>query len=287
MDKATRVLTLLTRLINGDVVRPFEFNDITGISSKTLQRDITELNTFFYESDYWNNKETKVIYSRSLEGYTLINGSYSKSSLGVLSLLIKIKSLTPILHNDVYNVLLNEISYNRVEDKYILKSVLEHFKIRSGHLPGRNLMKLQESITKQLKTRIEIEDKIIVKPLSLMYMHYDYWLTYEQGGIIKNIKVRDIKSIRLLESKFEKVNNEKPITFEVDLSIWNQFKQQFSIKEILNRENSKITVIVSCTELDAYYIAYQLAPLATIISPQNYIDNFIKRLESIKSIYKK
>lgn len=119
MDKATRVLTLLTLLINGDVVKTGEFSGLAGVSSKSIQRDINDLNTFFYESDYWNNKNTKAIYSRALDGYTLSNTSYSNDSLALLSLLIKIQSLTPILHVDVYNLFQQQIANYRIEDKYI------------------------------------------------------------------------------------------------------------------------------------------------------------------------
>ena len=40
-----------------------------------------------------------------------------------------------------------------------------------------------------------------------------------------------------------------------------------------------------CTRFDAYYIAYQLAPLAKIIAPESYIDSFIERLDEIKRTY--
>lgn len=206
------------------------------------------------------------------------NGSYSNNSLALLSLLIKIKSLTPILHINVYNLFLEYISNNRIEDKYILKSVLDHFNLRNEQLPGVNLMKLQESITKGLKVRINLDNKIIVKPLTLMYMHYDYWLTYEYETKIYTKKVREIESVYVLEaSSYDCVTNIHPVKFEVDLSIWPQFKKQFSIKQILECKNGKVIVLVSCTELDSYYIAYQLAPLARMLSPQAYIDSFINR----------
>jgi predicted DNA-binding transcriptional regulator YafY len=285
LDKATRVLTLLTRLINGDVVKTGEFSGLAGVSSKSIQRDINDLNTFFYESDYWNNKNTKAIYSRALDGYTLSNTSYSNDSLALLSLLIKIQSLTPILHVDVYNLFQQQIANYRIEDKYILKHVLNHFKIRSDKLPGRNLMKLQESIEKKLQIRIELQDKMIIKPLTLMYMHYDYWLTYEFNLSIHTVKVRDIKSVRLLESTFENVKHDTPVKFEIDLSIWQQFKQQFSVKQVLEHKDGKVIAPVSCTELDSYYIAYQLAPLARMLGPQSYIDSFIQRLDTIKNMY--
>ena len=53
-----------------------------------------------------------------------------------------------------------------------------------------------------------------------------------------------------------------PVKFEIDLSIWQQFKQQFSVKQVLEHKDGKVIALVSCTELDSYYIAYQLAPLA-------------------------
>lgn len=285
MDKATRVLTLLTRLLNDDVVNTFEFSRIAGVSSKSIQRDINDLNNFFYESDYWNNKHTKVVYSRNLDGYQLSNGSYSKNSLSLLSLLITIKSLTPILHNNVYNLFLDEISKNRLEDKFVLKSVLNHFNIRPDILPGEHLMTLQKSIAKKLMVRITLDKKIVIKPLSLIYMHYDYWFTYEYQNNIYTIKVRDILDIRLLESKFDETKNNKPFKFEIDKSIWKQFEQQYSIQKILKNEGNKIIAEVSCTDLDAYYIAYQLAPLARMLAPKSYINSFINRLETIKGLY--
>lgn len=285
MDKATRVLTLLTRLLNDDVVNTFEFSRIAGVSSKSIQRDINDLNNFFYESDYWNNKHTKVVYSRNLDGYQLSNGSYSKNSLALLSLLITIKSLTPILHNNVYNLFLDEISKNRLEDKFVLKSVLNHFNIRPDILPGEHLMTLQKSIAKKLMVRITLDKKIVIKPLSLIYMHYDYWFTYEYQNNIYTIKVRDILDIRLLESKFDEAKNNKPFKFEIDKSIWKQFEQQYSIQKFLKNEGNKIITEVSCTDLDAYYIAYQLAPLARMLAPKSYINSFIDRLETIKGLY--
>lgn len=285
MDKATRVLTLLTRLLNDDVVNTFEFSRIAGVSSKSIQRDINDLNNFFYESDYWNNKHTKVVYSRNLDGYQLSNGSYSKNSLALLSLLITIKSLTPILHDNVYNLFLDEISKNRLEDKFVLKSVLNHFNIRPDILPGEHLMTLQKSIAKKLMVRITLDKKIVIKPLSLIYMHYDYWFTYEYQNNIYTIKVRDILDIRLLESKFDEAKNNKPFKFEIDKSIWKQFEQQYSIQKILKNEGNKIITEVSCTDLDAYYIAYQLAPLARMLAPKSYINSFIDRLETIKGLY--
>lgn len=285
VDKTHRVLTLMTRLINGEVIKTDQFSDENRISHKTVQRDMNNLNYFFYESMYWSHKETKVVFDRKKGGYTLINNSYSNDSLSLLSLLIKIKSLTPLLHYSVYSLFHNQIKQTKIEDQYTLMRLLNHFNIRKDILPGVTLMNLQKSIVKKLKVRIELQSKIVITPLSLMYMHYDYWLTYEYQNTIYTIKVRDIKGMKLLDTTFENVQSTELVTFDIDLSIWEQFKSQFSIVEVLKKEQNHIRVLVACTELDTYYIAYQLAPLAQVIQPQKYIDRFVERLEQIKAVY--
>ena len=62
-----------------------------------------------------------------------------KHSLGILSLLIKLQSLTPILHHDIHKFLLGSISSMKVSDKHVLMSTLNQFKIRQELLPGKIL----------------------------------------------------------------------------------------------------------------------------------------------------
>ena len=102
MDKATRILNILTLLLNGHVVTQKDLNFFTNVSKKSIQRDINTLNTFFYESDFWRNNHTKVVYNPQLGGYEMTQDTKNKQSLGVLSLLIKLQSLTPILQFDIY-----------------------------------------------------------------------------------------------------------------------------------------------------------------------------------------
>lgn len=288
LDKATRVLNLFTRLINENVVLTSDLTDLTDVSSKSIQRDINTINLFFYESDFWRFQQTKVIYNRRLNGYQLINDAYNQKSLRLISLLIKIKSLTPTLHKEMFNLFEREINSQNVENQKVLKSVLNHFNVREESLPGYQLMTLQKAITQQRDVRFQIEgqnDKIVIKPLSLMYMHYDYWLTYEYKKEVSTISVRSISDINVLESHFNHVHTKTPITFEINKQIWEQFKQQFSIQSMIEEREDTLIVEVNCTDLDAFYISYQLAPLARMLGPQQLIDQFVNRLEVIKKQY--
>lgn len=47
MDKATRILNILTLLLNGHVVTQEDLDRFTNVSKKSIQRDINTINTFF------------------------------------------------------------------------------------------------------------------------------------------------------------------------------------------------------------------------------------------------
>lgn len=47
MDKATRILNMLTLLLNGHVVTQEDLDRFTNVSKKSIQRDINTINTFF------------------------------------------------------------------------------------------------------------------------------------------------------------------------------------------------------------------------------------------------
>lgn len=69
------------------------------------------------------------------------------------------------------------------------------------------------------------------------------------------------------------------------LLISRKFKQQFSIQNMIEEREDTLIVEVNCTDLDAFYISYQLAPLARMLGPQQLIDQFVNRLEVIKKQY--
>ncbi|MEL0537286.1 hypothetical protein [Staphylococcus debuckii] len=285
MDKSTRVLNIFTRLLNGETIRKSELSDFGNVSTKSIQRDVRIINDFFYESEYWNNRHTEIVYKKN--GYELITHFNSLSSLALLGLMIKIKSLTPILHVDVYNLFKREIQNMRMEERKILYEMLDHFKKRNDKFPGETLMLIEKAISQKNLVWMKFNGRIIeVKPLSTMYMHYDYWFTYEFDKTVYTERVRLIENFKVSDHIFDEVKSKELVTVEIDQTKWDLFRQQYSIVEELERtKDGKIIVRIACTELDAYYIAYQMAPLARILEPQKYIDSFIDRLNQIKSCY--
>lgn len=83
--------------------------------------------------------------------------------------------------------------------------------------------------------RIELEDKkIVIKPLSILYMHYDYWFTYEEDYEIETILLRDILSVKVLNLKFKKDGTCNPVLFQIHTHFWNQFHDNFLLRKLLN-----------------------------------------------------
>ncbi len=145
MDKSSRILNLLTLLLNGRVVTQEDIHTFTDVSKKSIQRDINTINTFFYENSYWNHTNTRVVYNHKRNGYELKQDTNSKNSLGILSLLIKLQSLTPVLHYDIYKFLSSSIASLKLADKHILMTMLNQFKVRQELLPGKLLMAASKS----------------------------------------------------------------------------------------------------------------------------------------------
>ena len=143
MDKATRILNILTLLLNGHVVTQEDLDRFTNVSKNLFNVILIQL-IHFYESHFWRSNHTKIVYNYQLGGYELTHDTTNKQSLGVLSLLIKLQSLTPILHYDIYKFFLHTMSSVRIEDKHILMTMLHQFKVRDDLLPGKRLMDLQK-----------------------------------------------------------------------------------------------------------------------------------------------
>lgn len=138
MDKSTRILNILTLLLKGHVVTQHDLNQFTDVSKKSIDVILIPLTRSFMKMSFG----VIVI----LESFIIINWqdmnlskTQSKHSLGILSLLIKLQSLTPILHHDIHKFLLSSISSMKVSDKHVLMSTLNQFKIRQELLPGKIL----------------------------------------------------------------------------------------------------------------------------------------------------
>ncbi|AKS72487.1 hypothetical protein RN70_00345 [Staphylococcus schleiferi] len=306
MEKEKRLLYFFLLMINGEKINRSELIRKTMKTSRTIRRDMDSINRFFTDPElpwYDSNTQIKLIGKNDNAYYQIENNSFNYDSYATLGLLLSIKSLTPKLHRNVYNLFIQLISNGRAEDVATLKSILNHFSIREKAyddiFPGQELMMLQKALIREKMVGFKqksTKKSFFATPHSLMYMNYDYWFTYELGNEFYDVKVRDLSDVYIDENYSKKKSEANELVkVRVHKNISNELFQLYDVQyqRPLNEEEAKfvdkecdwLIFEIACTKLDAFYIAYQKAPHAQILAPQTYVDSFLERMLEIFNQY--
>ena len=275
-------------------------------TSRTIRRDMDSINRFFTDPElpwYDSNTQIKLIGKNDNAYYQIENNSFNYDSYATLGLLLSIKSLTPKLHRNVYNLFIQLISNGRAEDVATLKSILNHFSIREKAyddiFPGQELMMLQKALIREKMVGFKqksTKKSFFATPHSLMYMNYDYWFTYELGNEFYDVKVRDLSDVYIDENYSKKKSEANELVkVRVHKNISNELFQLYDVQyqrplneeeaKFVDKESDWLIFEIACTKLDAFYIAYQKAPHAQILAPQTYVDSFLERMLEIFNQY--
>ncbi len=293
MNRTERILYIFLKLINGKTITVQEFVEQTGKGAKTLQRDVKDMNLFFYESDEWHATNTQIKHKRGSEStyYYLDNYTFTYDSYAVLGVLLQIKSLTPYLHTNVIKLFEKLKQGSRIEDANTIQDVINHFKPREGEvLPGKQLMTIQTAIREGVLIDVTFTDqsKSTIVPHSLIYMNYNYWLTYEENDSLKSVDVRKIDQVEFTDLQFKQCYARDVVTLEVHKDIKSSLCEIYTvIDERPSSHNDYLIIDLAVTELDAYYIAYQHTPHVRILGPAKYINGFLDRMKDIIAHYER
>ncbi len=306
MEKEKRLLYFFLLMINGEKINRSELIRKTMKTSRTIRRDMDAINRFFTDPElpwYDSNTQIKLTGKNDNAYYQIENNSFNYDSYATLGLLLSIKSLTPKLHRNVYNLFIQLISNGRAEDVATLKSILNHFSIREKAyddiFPGQELMMLQKALIREKMVGFKqksTKKSFFATPHSLMYMNYDYWFTYELGNEFYDVKVRDLSDVYIDENyskkkseanELVKVRVHKNISSELFQLYDVQYQRPLNEEEakFVDKESDWLIFEIACTKLDAFYIAYQKAPHAQILAPQTYVDSFLERMLEIFNQY--
>lgn len=306
MEKEKRLLYFFLLMINGEKINRSELIRKTMKTSRTIRRDMDSINRFFTDPElpwYDSNTQIKLTGKNDNAYYQIENNSFNYDSYATLGLLLSIKSLTPKLHRNVYNLFIQLISNGRAEDVATLKSILNHFSIREKAyddiFPGQELMMLQKALIREKMVGFKqksTKKSFFATPHSLMYMNYDYWFTYELGNEFYDVKVRDLSDVYIDENYSKKKSEANELVkVRVHKNISNELFQLYDVQyqrplneeeaKFVDKESDWLIFEIACTKLDAFYIAYQKAPHAQILAPQTYVDSFLERMLEIFNQY--
>lgn len=210
--KNTRILSLYSRLMEGQTLRKNEEAQNFGVTPKTIQRDIDDLRSFF-ASKY--SSET-VIYDRRAGGYRLDTGEGKLANseiLAVCKILLDSRSLT---REEMLPILDKLIMFCVPENNKKAVSELirnERFHYIEPHHGKRfldSLWEIGQAVKNQCVMEIEYEKlknhelvRREIEPVGIMFSEYYFYLT----AFIRNIDRREA---------FENANDLYPTIYRID-----------------------------------------------------------------------
>jgi predicted DNA-binding transcriptional regulator YafY len=241
-DKAlTRLVTILTKLYNGEELSVKELAEEFNVSTRTIQRDFNDrLISFpiYQENRLWKMQEGfKIEKTSSIEDQVvldimekLVDGVGSKFSSKAKTLLSKIK-------NDELNPIYAKLNMEDISDKLISIQELERA-VNSNFIVKCNY-KLKENETYPIK----------IKPLKIA--NYEgYWyliaLDINDKDRLKKYYLKNIFNIKTTQSQFE-VDSKLEELLNNSISIWFQqntepFEVKINVSNVISKYIQRKTI---------------------------------------------
>jgi predicted DNA-binding transcriptional regulator YafY len=224
--KNQRILDIYLRLLNNDEVNKRKLAIEYCVSEKSIQRDISDLRTFFIST----NNSAKIIYDTKLNSYILKNENIQKLTnseiLAVCKILLDSRAF---LKKEMIGIIDKLISQCVPKENYLkILKLIDNEKFHYTELQHKrsyleNLWEIGESVQKHLKIEIKYEkiDKSLVKrvilPVGIMFSEYYFYVLAHIDGINK-------------EKYFENKDDVFPTIYRIDrIRSFKVLKEYFPI----------------------------------------------------------
>ena len=216
-DKIERILSIYTRLLNGEVVNKEKEAIKYGVNQRSIQRDIDDIRAFFDNESEHTGYINSVEYDREKKGYRLEQIYRIKFTnaeiLGICKILLdsrafKKKQVTELLdklisgcvpkeNQKIVKELVENEEYHYVELRH-RKDILGTMWQIAEAIMSRNYIEVKYQGMKdaEIKTRK-------LKPLSIMFSEYYFYL----AAFIDDEKVRE---------DFDVINDSFPTIYRID-----------------------------------------------------------------------
>lgn len=199
-DKAERILSIYKQLKQGKVVKKAPLSTSYGVSERTIQRDITDIQCFLQNQELKTGDIEEIIFDKRAGGYVLHTTNRrnleSKDILAVGKILLQSRALVktelfPILFNLIKACSDNE-NQKMIED--LLRNEMHHY-IELPH--GKKLLdiiwSLEQAITEQNYVRVKYQKyrdtktvEYKLKPVGIIYSDSYFCLTAYNDSISNN-----------------------------------------------------------------------------------------------------
>ena len=188
--KYNRVLTIYSKLINGEVINKSHEAKMFNVAPRSIQRDIEDLRCFFAEQADQGEFMKELVYSKELNGYHLVSRDTSvlnnSEVLAVCKILLESRAftkeeMTPII-TKLVGCCVPPKNQRKVKD--LISNELFHYTELNHHKNFVNSMwDIGEAVQKKLYMKITYTKQngttveSVVKPVGLMFSEFYFYLT--------------------------------------------------------------------------------------------------------------
>jgi predicted DNA-binding transcriptional regulator YafY len=183
--KYNRVLSIYTKLINGDVVNKAAEAERFGVAPRSIQRDIEDLRCFFEEQASCGELTKELVYSKELNGYHLVNRDAAVLSnsevLAVCKILLESRAFTKKEMTPIISKLLNCCVPPKCQSKVkeLILNELFHYTELNHHKDFYDsIWEIGEAVYRKLYLKIKyrkLDGSIVervVKPVGIMFSEF-------------------------------------------------------------------------------------------------------------------
>lgn len=198
-DKSERVLSLYSRLTERKVIRKSAEAERFGVSLRTIQRDIADIQTFLQDQAHETGEIREIIFDRAKNGYRLETkqhtGLGAREILAAGKIMLESRALVkeelfPIIHQ--LCCLCSDEKDRKLVEKLLSNELHHYIELHHGKKLLDLIWELEQAAADQnyiliryrkLKNREIVERK--VKPVGIMFSDFYFYMTAFIEGLDK------------------------------------------------------------------------------------------------------
>ena len=184
--KVNRILTIYSKLVQGEIVNKRKMAELFNVNEKTIQRDIEDIRNYFVDNrERLGSKE--IVYNRDKKGYRLDNRNEiltREDILVITKILLESRAFCKEELNHLTNSILGQVDIK--QRKYIKdiigNELLNYVPLKNSDLILSKIWELSELVRRKEVTQITyikidgVEVKRIIKPVSIIFSEYYFYL---------------------------------------------------------------------------------------------------------------
>lgn len=208
--KVNRILTIYSKLVQGEIINKREMAKMFNVNEKTIQRDLQDIRTYFSDNrERIGSKD--IVYRRNMKGYRIDNKDEiltSEDILAITKILLESRAFCKCELKHLTNSILGQVDIN--QRKYVKdiigNELLNYVPLKNSDFLLSKIWGLSELIRNKEVIQIiyikidGIKVKRIVKPVAIIFSEYYFYLIayfndFDSPTVFRIDRVNEYKSV--------------------------------------------------------------------------------------------